>query len=194
MPAVPPNTLALALEQELFPVFVLNLECPRKEVDVMVEAEKTWVEFSDWAAAKNACVAMLLAFLPHFPHAVPSSVLRDLRRAFHKNEGDEAWRMAGSPPTTRRNSTEPTPSPSPSPMRLGMPGVGVGSPPDGCAWMGRDRDSGTISKGGKETIAKVWHSKRPEAHTCFTCGLVCPSIADTWGATCTAASVVLSFL
>lgn len=167
-------------------MFVLNLECPRKEVDIMVEAEKTWVEFSDWAAAKNACVAMLLAFLPHFPHAVPSSVLRDLRRAFHKNEGDEAWKAASPLPTARRNSTEPTPPPSPSPMRLGMPDVGAysevgaGSPPDSCAWMGRDRDWGTISKEWNETIAKVLHNSRPEARACFAPGLVCLSIADTW--------------
>lgn len=142
-------------------MFVLNLECPRNEVDVMVDAEKTWVEFSDWAAARNACVAMLLAFLPHFSHAVPSSVLRDLRRAFHKNEGDEAWRMASPPATARRNSTEPTRSPSPSPMRLGTPDVGtyadvgVGSPLDSCSWMGRDRDVVTTSEEGKETIIKV---------------------------------------
>lgn len=142
-------------------MFVLNLECPRKEVDVVVEAEKTWVEFSDWAAAKNACVAMLLAFLPHFPHAVPSSVLRDLRRAFHKNEGDEAWTTASPPPTARPKSTEPMSPPSPSPMRLGVPDVGtyydvgVDSPLDSCAWMGRDRDSGTISKEGQESITKV---------------------------------------
>lgn len=50
---LPPN-------QELFPVFVLNLECPRSEVDIMSDPEKTWVEFSDWAAARNACISMLL--------------------------------------------------------------------------------------------------------------------------------------
>lgn len=50
--------------QELFPVFVLNIECPRKEVDIMVDPEKTWVEFSDWTAARNACVAMLLVSRP----------------------------------------------------------------------------------------------------------------------------------
>lgn len=194
----PPNIVALSLDQELFPVFVLNLECPPKEVDVMVEADKTWVEFSDWAAAKNACVAMLLAFLPHFPHAVPSSVLRDLRRAFHNNEGDEAWRMASPPPIARRNTAGPTPSPSPSPMRLGMPpdvgtcsDVGVGSPPDSCAWMGRDRDSGTIGKEEKETIAKVLHDSRPEFRTCFTAGLVCLIIASTWGAPCTAICILM---
>lgn len=142
----------------------------------MVDAEKTWIEFSDWATAKNACVAMLLAFLPHFPHAVPSSVLRDLRRAFHKNEGDEAWRMASPPPTARRNSTEPTPSPSPSPMRLGMPDVAtcsevaLRSSLDSCSWMGRDRDFGTISKEEEETITKV-NTIHDLKRTCFTSGL-----------------------
>lgn len=143
----------------------------------MVDAEKTWVEFSDWAAARNACVAMLLAFLPHFSHAVPSSVLRDLRRAFHKNEGDEAWRMASPPATARRNSTEPTRSPSPSPMRLGTPDVGtyadvgVGSPLDSCSWMGRDRDVVTTSEEGKETIIKVHTVVHELKRTCFTLGL-----------------------
>eukprot|EP00903_Cladosiphon_okamuranus_P019249 g17698.t2 len=172
-------------KQELFPVFVLNLECPRKEVDVMVEPEKTSVEFSDWAAAKNACVALLLAFLPHFPHAVPSSVLRDLRRAFHKNEGDDAWRMASSPPTARRKDREPTPSPL-FPMRLGMPDVGtyfgvrVGSPPDSCARMGRDRDSGTISKEGRETFAKTLQELQREGFRAE--GLLCRPPASHVGA------------
>lgn len=52
-----------APNQELFPVFVLNLECPRSEVDIMSDPEKTWVEFSDWAAARNACISMLLVSL-----------------------------------------------------------------------------------------------------------------------------------
>eukprot|EP00752_Nemacystus_decipiens_P004406 g4025.t1 len=145
-------------KQELFPVFVLNLECPRNEVDVMVDAEKTWVEFSDCAAAKNACVAMLLAFLPHFPHAVPSSVLRDLWRRFHKNEGDDAWRMVSPAPTARQTSRDRTPSPSPSPVRVSMPvvgtssGVGAGFPLDSCYWMSRDRDLSTTSKEGSENV------------------------------------------
>lgn len=186
MQATPPNTIALGVDQELFPVFVLNLECPGREVDVTVEAEKTWVEFSDWAAAKNACVAMLLAFLSHFPHAVPSSVLRDLQRTFRKNEGDEAWKTASPPPTARRSSTEPTPSPSLSPMRLGMPDVGtysdvgVGLPLDSCAWMGRDRDSDTVSNEGKEISAKVIPNSRSEARACFTSWLFFLKIADTW--------------
>lgn len=46
--------------QELFPVFVLNLECPRSEVDMMAEPDKTLVEFSDWPSAKNTPIALLL--------------------------------------------------------------------------------------------------------------------------------------
>ncbi|CAB1105355.1 unnamed protein product [Ectocarpus sp. CCAP 1310/34] len=139
--------------QELFPVFVLNLECPRSEVDIMSDPEKTWIEFSDWAAARNACISMLLAFLSRFPHAVPSSVLRDLRRAFHKNEGGggDAWKPASPPPppAARGASPDPGPSPSPPPMQLGTPDVGVspagaGSPLESCAWMGRDREVGGI--------------------------------------------------
>lgn len=41
-------------------MFVLNLECPADEVDITSEPDKTWVEFSKWPAARNACVAMLL--------------------------------------------------------------------------------------------------------------------------------------
>jgi len=139
-------------------VFVLNLECPHSEVDILMEADKNWVEFSDWAAAKSACIAMLLAFLPHFPHAVPNSVLRDLRREFHKNEGYEAWTTARAPPSPRRASPEPALPPSPSPMRLGVPDLGMsshateGSPLDSCAWMGRDRDLSTVSKEGRCTM------------------------------------------
>lgn len=141
-------------------MFVLNLECPHNEVDIMVEAEKTWVEFSDWTAAKNACIAMLLAFLPHFPHAVPSSVLRDLRRAFHKHEGDEAWTTASPPPALGRTSPAPAPSPSPSPMRLDVPDVemfsdvGVGSPLNSCVWMGQDRQSSRTREGAGEAMVR----------------------------------------
>lgn len=46
--------------QELFPVFLLNLECPSDEVDVLTEPDKTSVEFADWPNAKNAVIAMLL--------------------------------------------------------------------------------------------------------------------------------------
>lgn len=45
-------------------MFVLNLECPRSEVDIMSDPEKTWVEFSDWDAARNACISMLLVSWP----------------------------------------------------------------------------------------------------------------------------------
>lgn len=135
------------LDQELFPVFVLNLECPHNEVDITVEAEKTWVEFSDWATVKNACIAMLLAFLPHFRHAVPSSVLRDLRRAFYKHEGDGAWTMASPAPAVEHAPAAPEPSPSASPMRLSVPEVGRGSPVTSCAWMGRDRESSRTHEG-----------------------------------------------
>lgn len=41
-------------------MFVLNIEVPKDQVDVMAEPDKTWVEFSDWPAARNACIAMLL--------------------------------------------------------------------------------------------------------------------------------------
>lgn len=41
-------------------MFVMNLECPPDEVDITSEPDKTWVEFSNWPAARNACVAMLL--------------------------------------------------------------------------------------------------------------------------------------
>lgn len=144
--------------QELFPVFVLNLECPHSEVDILMEADKTWLEFSDWAAAKSTGIAMLLAFLPHFPHAVPISVLRDLRREFYKNQGEEAWTTASPPPPPRRASPEPALPPSPSPMRLGVPDLGMpshateGSPLDSCAWMGRDKDLSKVSEEGRYTM------------------------------------------
>lgn len=41
-------------------MFLLNLECPLGEVDIMAEPEKTWVEFADWLSARNVCIAMLL--------------------------------------------------------------------------------------------------------------------------------------
>lgn len=41
-------------------MFVLNLECPADEVDITSEPDKTWVEFSHWPTARNACLAMLL--------------------------------------------------------------------------------------------------------------------------------------
>ncbi|CBJ28278.1 MutL protein homolog 3 [Ectocarpus siliculosus] len=167
--------------QELFPVFVLNLECPRSEVDIMSDPEKTWVEFSDWAAARNACISMLLAFLSRFSHAVPSSVLRDLRRAFHKNEGGggDAWKPASPPPppAARGASPDPGPSPSPPPMQLGTPDVGVspagvGSPLESCAWMGRDREVGGI---GEEAMEFQDQGFRGE-------GVLYPSPASRFGA------------
>ncbi|CAN0172584.1 unnamed protein product, partial [Laminaria digitata] len=145
--------------QELFPVFVLNLECPADEVDITSEPDKTWVEFSKWPAARNACVAMLLAFLSHFPHAVPSTVLRDLRRAFQRNEGGETWVTASPPPPTRdasRASPEPAPSPSPSPMRLTAPDLGTFSEVampgavESCAWMGKDPGWNMMGEEGGE--------------------------------------------
>lgn len=123
-----------------------------------MEADKTCLEFSDWAAAKSACIAMLLAFLPHFPHAVPDSVMRDLRREFHKMEGGEAWTTASPPPPPRRASPEPALPPSPSPMRLGVPDLGIsfysteGSPLDSCVWMGSDRDLSKVSEEGRYTM------------------------------------------
>ncbi|CAM9514075.1 unnamed protein product, partial [Ectocarpus sp. 13 AM-2016] len=167
--------------QELFPVFVLNLECPRSEVDIMSDPEKTWVEFSDWAAARNACISMLLAFLSRFSHAVPSSVLRDLRRAFHKNEGGggDAWKPASPPPppAARGASPDPGPSPSPPPMQLGTPDVGVspagvGSPLESCVWMGRDREVGGI---GEEAMEFQDEGFRGE-------GVLYPSPASRFGA------------
>lgn len=110
------------------------------------------MEFSDWASVKNACIAMLLAFLSHFRHAVPSSVLRDLRRAFHKHEGDGAWTMASPAPAVDYSSAAPEPSPSASPLRLSVPEVGGGSPMTSCAWMGRDRES---SRTGEVGLAMV---------------------------------------
>lgn len=96
------------------------------------------------------------AFLSRFSHAVPSSVLRDLRRAFHKNEdgGGDAWKPASPPPpqpAARGASPDPGPSPSPPPMRLntpdvGVPSAGMGSPLESCAWMGRDREMGGIGE------------------------------------------------
>ncbi|CAM9954672.1 unnamed protein product, partial [Discosporangium mesarthrocarpum] len=47
-------------KQELFPVFLLNIECPHGEVDLTFEPDKTLVEFADWPGAKNAGIAMLL--------------------------------------------------------------------------------------------------------------------------------------
>ncbi|CAN0114970.1 unnamed protein product, partial [Ectocarpus sp. 12 AP-2014] len=114
-------------------------------------------------------------------HAVPSSVLRDLRRAFHKNEGGggDAWKPASPPPppAARGASPDPGPSLSPPPMQLGTPDVGVspagvGSPLKSCVWMGRDREVGGI---GEEVMEFQDEGFRGE-------GVLYPSPASRFGA------------
>lgn len=96
------------------------------------------------------------AFLPHFSHAVPSTVLRDLRRAFHRNEGDETRMVSSPPPSTSRAaraSPETVPTPSPSPMRLRAPDMCMPSPLHNCVWMGRDRGlCGLVDEGGEAMV------------------------------------------
>lgn len=50
----------LPRHQDLFAVFVINVQCPLGDVDIMAEPGKSWVEFADWPAAEKACIAMLL--------------------------------------------------------------------------------------------------------------------------------------
>ena len=102
------------------------------------------------------------AFLSHFPHAVPSIVLKDLRRTFHRNEGGETWTIASPPRPPRgagRASPEPAPSPSPSPMRLTTPDLGAFSDVamgavDSCAWMGKDPGSNLMDEEGGEAMVR----------------------------------------
>lgn len=102
------------------------------------------------------------AFLSHFPHAVPSTVLRDLRRAFHRNEGGEKWTTASPVAPTSRTAraspdpAPPPPPPTPSPMRLVMPDVGMPSPLCGYHddWMGRDGESVGIIERDTERMVR----------------------------------------